>query len=139
MILDTNVFSAIMKLTDNPVIQKWLASNNPSRLSITAITVFEVRFGIEKSPAGRKRTALEESFEQLMKDFAAKPDRILALDTGAANHAGRIQAKRHKAGINIELPDTMIGAIAVSRGLPLVTRNVRHFDDLPVTLINPWA
>jgi predicted nucleic acid-binding protein len=32
----------------------------------------------------------------------------------------------------------MISAIALTRRASLATRNVKHFDDLPITVVNPW-
>ena len=40
----------------------------------------------------------------------------------------------------IRLPDAVIAATALERGVPLVTRNVRDFQGIPgLTLLNPFA
>ncbi len=40
----------------------------------------------------------------------------------------------------IRLPDAVIAASALERGVPLVTRNVRDFQGIPgLTLLNPFA
>jgi hypothetical protein len=33
----------------------------------------------------------------------------------------------------------MIAGIAIARRATLATRNTRHFADLPVSVVNPWA
>jgi predicted nucleic acid-binding protein len=35
--------------------------------------------------------------------------------------------------------DTFMAGIALARRATLATRNVRHFDDLSVPVVNPWA
>jgi len=34
--------------------------------------------------------------------------------------------------------DTMIAGIVPANRAALATRNTQHFEDLPVTVINPW-
>ena len=139
LILDTNVVSALMRLELNPVIGEWLDKLDRALLATTAVTIFEVRQGIDGMPGGKRKHHLETEFIALMDGPFRDASHVIPLDRVAAEEAGRVHARRLSRGVNTEITDTMIGAIAVTRGLPLVTRNVRHFDDLPVTLINPWA
>jgi hypothetical protein len=50
-----------------------------------------------------------------------------------------IGARRRAAGISIEIRDTQIAGIATARRATIATRNVRHFNDLDVPVVNPWA
>jgi toxin FitB len=138
IILDTNVVSAIMKPIDNALIVPWLDRTDRNLFLVTSPTIFEIRLGIELMAAGRKRSALESAFHIVIEELNAGADRVLKVDADAADQAARIFAVRKSRGVNIDLPDTLIAAIAVTRGLPIATRNVRHFDDLPLTVINPW-
>ncbi|HVM52901.1 MAG TPA: type II toxin-antitoxin system VapC family toxin [Acidimicrobiales bacterium] len=54
------------------------------------------------------------------------PFREVPVDRAIAERAGRI---RREAGI--PMPDALIAAAAVEHRLALVTRNRRHFDDVP--------
>jgi toxin FitB len=45
---------------------------------------------------------------------------------------------RQRSGRTVELRDTMIAGIALAQRATLATRNVRHFDDLRVPVVNPW-
>lgn len=38
----------------------------------------------------------------------------------------------------MQVPDAQIAATALEQGLTLVTRNVKDFAGLGITLINPW-
>ena len=48
------------------------------------------------------------------------------------------QIKRERIGRPLDMADAMIAGICISRGAALATRNIRHFSDLEVELINPW-
>jgi predicted nucleic acid-binding protein len=49
-----------------------------------------------------------------------------------------LMATRHRGGRIKESRDTMIAGIALAQNATLATRNVRHFDDLRVPVVNPW-
>ncbi len=62
-----------------------------------------------------------------------------AFDGAAAQQAGDLMASRHKKGRPGELRDTMIAGIVRAQHATLATRNTACFDDIPVTLIDPWT
>jgi toxin FitB len=37
------------------------------------------------------------------------------------------------------MSDTQIAGIALARRATLATRNVRHFDDLKISIVDPWV
>ena len=65
--------------------------------------------------------------------------RVAPFGTTAAQQAGDLMASRHKKGRPGELRDTMIAGIVLACHATLATRNISHFEDLSVTLVNPWA
>ncbi|MBA3588627.1 MAG: type II toxin-antitoxin system VapC family toxin, partial [Methylibium sp.] len=65
--------------------------------------------------------------------------RILPFDAEAAAQAALIGAARQRAGRPVDVRDTQIAGIAIARRATLATRNVRHFEDLPTPVINPWG
>jgi predicted nucleic acid-binding protein len=137
IILDTNVLSALMqKLPDSQVIE-WLDEQPMESVWLTAITLFEARFGLALLPKGRRRQALEDAFDQLLADDLE--GRVLDFDAPAAVAAANLAASRQRAGRPVDMRDTQIAGIAVSRKAKLATRNVRHFADLEVEVINPWT
>jgi len=60
-------------------------------------------------------------------------------DRAAAEHAALLMARRKSAGRPIDLRDTMIGGIALAQRATIATRNVRHFADLDVPVVDPWS
>jgi toxin FitB len=137
IILDTNVISALMTDEPEPTVSNWLDRCPPESIWTTAITVFELRLGIERLPTSRKRRELEDQFARLIQDDLQ--DRVLAFDSSAAHEAAALSARRQLRGTPVELRDTMIAGIVIARRAHLATRNTRHFGDLGVTVIDPWA
>jgi hypothetical protein len=120
-----------------PAVARWLDRNAPESVWTTSVTIFELRFGIERLPASRKRRDLEDQFGRVIHDDIQ--DRVLALDLAAAGEAAILSARGHSRGQPIETRDAMIAGIALSRRAELATRNVRHFRDLGLPVIDPWA
>jgi predicted nucleic acid-binding protein len=53
--------------------------------------------------------------------------------------AAQLAASRKTAGRTVDMRDTFIGGIALARQATLATRNTRHFQDLSVKVVDPWA
>jgi predicted nucleic acid-binding protein len=131
IVVDSNVASEMMAEQPEPRVIAWLDSIEPERLWLNAITVFEIKRGIDDLDAGRRMRALLSAFDTLViGDF---DNRVLPFDLPAA-----IDIDREHRGRPVGFADTQIAGIAVSRGAAIATRNVRHFDDLLVEIINPW-
>ena len=135
IILDTNVLSALMRSHPEAKIVAWLDAHIRESVWITSITALEVRFGLQVMPAGKKRTALIQAFGSLLETI---DHRIAAFDAAAAEQAGDLMARRQHAGRPVDLRDTMIAGIAVARRASLATRNISHFKDADITVVNPW-
>ena len=63
MLLDTNVLSALMQTRRDPVVVTWLDAQASESIWTTAVTVFEIRFGIELLLPSPRRKALEAAFD----------------------------------------------------------------------------
>ena len=136
IILDTNVLSALAGQTPRANVVSWLDSQPPESIWITSITVFEARLGIETSAKGRRRQRLETRFEEFLRlDIK---NRVLEFDAMAATVAARLAAEHQRAGRPVDFRDTQIAGIAMARKATLATRNVRHFQGLAITVVNPW-
>lgn len=137
IIIDTNVLSALMRPSANQVVFDWLDTQPRASIWTTAITVFEIQYGLQILANGRKRSALIAAFERLVSE--TMDNRVAPFDSSAGDHAGELMAVRHKKGRPGELRDTMIAGIVLSRRAVLATRNTSHFEDLNVRVINPWG
>jgi hypothetical protein len=136
ILLDTNVLSALMREAPERAVVNWLDRQPADSIWVTSITLFEVRLGLALLPVGRKRKLLQESFESLLEDDLQ--NRVLDFDAAAANEAAALAAARQRGGRPVDLRDTQIAGIAMARRATVATRNVRHFADLEVPVIDPW-
>lgn len=136
IILDTNVLSAVMQDKPVPAVVQWLDQQAAESIWITTITLFETQFGLAILPKGRKRLALEEAFRALLEEELG--NRVLDFDRAAAITAAKLAAQRQKVGTPADMRDTQIAGIALSRRASIATRNVKHFSDLSVPVIDPW-
>ncbi len=137
IVLDTNVLSALMRTEPEAAVLGWLDRQAPDAIWITAVTVFEVRMGLALLPAGRRRRALETAFERLLAEDLQH--RVLGFDASAATRAAALAAARQSAGRSVDLRDTQIAGIVSARRATLATRNLRHFRDLDVAVVDPWS
>jgi predicted nucleic acid-binding protein len=136
IILDTNVVSEMMRRESNKAVVAWLDQQIGSAIWITSVTELEVQTGIEILSPGRRKNELSEAFELFLASLIR--GRVAAFDGRAARAAAKLTADRRRVGRPVDIHDTMIAGIALATGASLVTRNTRHFDDLSITLIDPW-
>jgi predicted nucleic acid-binding protein len=137
IILDTNVLAALMRTVPEVSVVAWLNRQPAESVWITSITLFEARFGLALLPSGRRRQALEAAFARMLKDDLE--NRVLDFDSAAATEAASLAATRQKNGRSVDMRDTQIAGIALARRATLATRNVRHFGDLNISVVDPWA
>lgn len=136
ILLDTNVLSALMRPEPDPSAMAWLNDQPGQSVWTSAITVFEIRFGLELLASGRRRRSLEDAFGKVIAQELE--ERVLPFDPAAADLAGRIAAARRRSGRNVEIRDVQIAAIAASRKAILATRNTKGFEGIGLRLVNPW-
>jgi predicted nucleic acid-binding protein len=134
-ILDTNVLSALMQVVPDRNVVAWLDRQPRASIWTTSITVLEIRFGLRTMPGGKRRSALIQSFQELLEKI---DHRVVPFDVAAAEQAGDLMASRHKKGRPVDLRDTMIAGIVMAQHATLATRNTAHFEDISVPLIDPW-
>jgi len=97
-------------------------------LSTTIINAFELYHGAYRS---KKQAENLASTRKLLERLI-----ILGMGLKSAENAGRIYTELEVRGQAIGLRDTMVGAIALTRGYTLATRNIEHLQKIPgLTLI----
>ena len=137
IVLDTNVVSALMQRNPEPTVVGWLDGLPAESVWTTAVTVFEVRFGLALLVPSRRRRQLEEAFARAIEEDLE--NRILPLDQHAARSAGALAARRQRAGRPVEVRDALIAGIVAARKGTLATRHGKHFEGLDLPVIDPWS
>jgi toxin FitB len=136
ILLDTAVLSALMHPIPEPLVIAWLDRQSPREIWTGSVNVFEIEFGLNLMPPGKRRSHLESALAGLLADDLR--GQVLDFDARAAGEAGKLMAKRKREGRDYKPLDAMIAGIAITRRATIATRNVKHFDDLPVSVVNPW-
>ena len=137
VVLDTNVVSALMQDQPDASVVRWLDQQAPRSIWTTSITVFEVRYGLARMAPGTRRTRLSTQFDTLLSEDLR--GRVFYFDTWAAERAGALMAELQSTGRGVDVRDCVICGIALARQAQVATRNVRHFEATPVSIINPWS
>ena len=127
--LDTNACIALIKGRSAKLI-KHIQARAVGDVGISAITLAELRHGVEKSRSVKEnREALEEFL---------LPLEIADFDEGAALDYGLVRTSLESAGTPIGPLDTLIGAHARSLGATLVTNNTREFKRIKGLAVADW-
>jgi toxin FitB len=139
IVLDTNVVSELTKPNPERKVQDWMNNwqlESSDRPFLTAVSKTELYYGIQILPPGKRRDILGAATHLAITKYFA--GHILPFDNNAADLCAQIMSQRRKAGKPIYLADAQIAAIALSQSATLATRNTRDFQDLGLSLINPW-
>ena len=132
-LLDTNVISELVAKRPDSKVLDWLDSLDPEDVYLSVITIGELRKGIEKLPASKRKTALLEWLsDDLLVRFSG---RVLTLDLAVMLVWGKMtgQAKRPLPAL-----DSLIAALALHHNCSVASRNESDFKDTGVTVVNPW-
>ena len=125
-----------MRPAPNMRVVNWLNAEEPLGVTITAITVAEILYGIERLPDGkRKQRFAQLAVEMFEEDFT---DRVLPFDEVAAAYYATLVADSERSGRIVHSADAQTAAICQQHKAQLATRNVKDFEHLGISIIDPW-
>ena len=132
-LVDANVLSEPTKPSPDFKVIEWLRRNE-RELAVDPIILGEIRFGIYRLPAGKRRQRLEHWFQ-------AGVSRIVCLpfDADAGLRWAKLLADLHAKGQAMPIKDSLVAATALVHGLTVATRNVSDFKRAGVKVVNPFA
>ena len=137
IILDTNVVSEPISTAPSDAVRRWVIAQPRDDIFTTAITQAEMSMGLGFMAPGKRRTALAEQIRLIFEENFA--GRVLPFDSSAAIEFERLPIRRDPKGNPLIDPDVEIAAIARAHNATLATRNIKHFKDYGIPLINPWT
>jgi tRNA(fMet)-specific endonuclease VapC len=126
--LDTNI--CIRVLRDRPATVRARFNAEAEGLSISTITLGELLYGAARSA---RPTEMRREVER----FAARLE-VLALDSDAVAHFADIRTDLEGRGTTIGPYDLLIAGHARSRGLIVVTGNLREFQQVDGLRAEDW-
>ncbi len=137
IIADTNVVSEFMRDQPDPHVLGWAQRLGPTEVTICVVTVEEIERGLGSLPAGRRRTALDQRWQQLLRRFT---EGIATYDVPAAQATAHVLVEAAGSGHPMALADAQIAGICLARGDQLATRNTKDFGHIRgLNLVNPFA
>ena len=134
ILVDTNVWSELLKPVREPCVIRWLQENS-EELVLSAIVLGELTFWAAKQADGRRRT---ETFDLLTAIDASVGSRFADFDSRDAATYGDLMARMRAAGTPLPALDGLIAAQAIARGYAVATRNVKDFARTGLRVVDPW-
>ena len=138
-LLDTNVISELMRPEPSPAVLAWIDGTGVEGLALSAVSQWEIRYGLALLPEGKRRDDLARRFDGLVADLFGAG--VYDLTSAAAERCASIMARKRSMGESLDdhLPDAMIAGIAANAGLTLATRNRAEFRNCGIPLVDPWS
>ena len=136
-LIDTNVISELARAKTDAAVLDWFANTLDEALLLGALTLGEIRKGVEKLTSSEDTTRREKLrlwLEHDLRDWFGP--RILPIGPDVADHLGRLLAQVGRPVLAI---DSLLAATALHHNLRLVTRNTRDFDYAGLEVFNPWG
>lgn len=128
--LDTDTLSYVLKQREPVASRTGSYIMQHGRLSISAITFYEILRGLKFVGATRQLQTFE--------DFARTND-IFPLDVTVYRHAADIYTDLRHAGTLIEDADLLIAATALANNCILVTNNTDHYSRIASLKLENWT
>jgi predicted nucleic acid-binding protein len=129
-LLDTNAVSDLMR--DHPQV-KARVGQHADPITTSVVAVGEIRYGLERLPAGKKRTDLEARARTILAAVRIDP-----VTEPIADAYGRLKASLESQGLNLDDNDLWIAATAITLGSVLVTRD-QIFWRVPSLQAEDWS
>lgn len=135
-LLDTNVVSELRRPRPNHRVVEFVRRQPLDRLFVSAITLAELRFGIESLGEGQVRDDLTGWLNRQVRPMFER--RILPVSEEVIFRWRTLVEQGRRAGHTFPQPDLFIAATALHHGLTVVTRDVAGFALTGVPLLDPW-
>jgi toxin FitB len=136
-LLDTCVLSEFTHRKPELKVAAWLDAAVNEELFLSAITIGEIKDGIDRLPESQRKSELLVWLNDgLIKRFG---QRILPIDIQTMLVWGSLRARLAKLGQPMPVLDSLIAATAIQHNLIIATRNLADFSACGVQLTNPWA
>jgi len=132
-LVDTCVVSELRLREPNASVLTWFLSVRNSEIHLSSITIAELQRGAQLVRA--RDSLFADELESWLEDAMIGQFSVLPFDTAAAQEWGRMALDDDSKNSL----DAMIAAIARSRGLTVVTRNVSDFAPLDVDHLDPFS
>jgi predicted nucleic acid-binding protein len=132
-LVDANVLSEATKPDPDARVVEWLRGNE-AEIAVDPIILGDVRFGILLLPRGRRRSRLEQWFEEGVGRLHCIP-----WEAATGLRWAELLAALRASGRAMPIKDSLIAATALTHDLAITTLARRDFEAAGVTIVNPAA
>ena len=135
-LLGTNIPSELTRQKPAPRVERWLNEANDEELHFSVISPGEILQGVTVLPVSKRRDGLQDWLDGMLRPWFE--GRILPVTAPIAERWGVLSGECRSRGRHVKVADGLIVATALHHELTIVTRNVKDFAGLGVTILNPW-
>lgn len=135
-LLDTNVLSELRRSRPEKKVVAFVEGQALDRLHVSAVTLAEIRFGIELLADATRRAELNDWLTHKIRPMFEQ--RILDVSEDVILKWWMLVEAGRKGGHTYSQPDLFIAATAMHHGLTVVTRDTREYERARVPVLNPW-
>ena len=136
-LLDTNVLSELRRPKPERKVLAFIAAQPLDLLYVSAVTLAEIRFGIERASGATRRAELNDWLALKVRPMFE--ERVLAVTEDIMFKWRLLVEDGRKAGHTFSQPDLIIAATALRHGLTVVSRDVSDYQRARAPVINPWV
>lgn len=136
-LLDTNVLSELRRKKPDPRVVAFVAKQPLDLLYLSAVTLAEIRFGIELVTDAQRRAELHEWLANDVRPLFGQ--RVLQVTEDVLFKWRLLVEQGRKSGHTYSQPDLIIGATALQHGMTVVSRDTSEYERAGVPCRNPWV
>ena len=135
-LLDTNVLSELRRPKPERKVLEFVGGQPLDLLYVSAVTLAEIRFGIELVAEPGRRAELNDWLAhkcgRCSNSASCRSARI------SCSSGGFWSKTAARSGHTFSQPDLIIAATALHHGLTVVTRDVSDYQKARAPVLNPW-
>ena len=135
-LLDTNILSELRRPKPEPRVVDFVARCPLDQLYVSAVTLAEIRFGIELVDEPNRRAELKDWLTHKVRPMF--DHRVLQVTEDIMLKWRLLVEEGRKTGHTFSQPDLIIAATAIHHGLTVVTRDRSDYEKAHVPVVNPW-
>jgi len=135
-LLDTNILSELRRPKPEPKVLAFVAAQPLELLSVSTVTLAEIRFGIELLPDAARRSELNDWLANKVRPMFEQ--RVLPIIEDIMFKWRLLVEEGRKTGHTFSQPDLIIAATGQHHGLTIVSRDTADYLKARVPVFNPW-
>lgn len=136
-LLDTNILSELRRPRPETKVRAFVEAQPLDLLFVSAVTLAEIRFGIERVQDAGRRSELNDWLTHKVRPMF--DERVLPITEDIMFKWRLLVEEGRKVGHTFSQPDLIIAATGQHHGLTIVSRDTAEYVKARVAVFNPWV